>query len=263
LINSDRPALAEAQLGVYRLLRQRMLLRHEAEVLPYLDLAAALLAICLDLLDQGEDGLAHGPFRGAVLALEEAGRILSEGDRYRDRPRQRLVHHHRRRRLRLVPRPPPATRRLTTSGPGGGPGPFLRLPHPPRPDKVTNVPTTPELLRLVSAWAAAQLPGERVECVAVRFVGLRRPLVMPIPAVSLTPAAPPFEPYEMQDAILEALDGKALRTDELAKVAGYERRKLFKKPGGLAQLQEQGLVVNDPARGYYRPDAMPTSGEGE
>ena len=65
----------------------------------------------------------------------------------------------------------------------------------------------------------------------------------------------PFEPNEMQDAILECLDGKCLRTDALATASGYDRRKLFRKPGGLAELQEQGLVANDPARGYYRPDA--------
>jgi hypothetical protein len=127
-----------------------------------------------------------------------------------------------------------------------------------------NGPTTPELLRLVAAWAAAQLPGERLECVAVRFVGLRRPLIVPMStSAALPPALLAFEPNEMQDAILEALDGRALRTDELAKAAGYDRLKLSKKSGGMAQLQEQGLVANDSAKGgYYRPDA-PRNGDGD
>jgi hypothetical protein len=80
---------------------------------------------------------------------------------------------------------------------------------------------------------------------------------LPEPPTPPKPLPPPFKPNEMQGCILEALDGKALRTDALAKAAGYERRTLYRKPGGLAQLQEQGLVVSNPDWGYYRPDRPP------
>lgn len=121
----------------------------------------------------------------------------------------------------------------------------------------TSFPNTVELLRAVAIWAAVNYPGLPVECIDIRFAGLARPVCLPLVAMATSVPPTPFEPNEMQDAILEALDGKALRTDDLAAKAGYERRRLFKKPGGLAQLQEQGLVANDPARGYYRPDAPP------
>ena len=114
--------------------------------------------------------------------------------------------------------------------------------------------TTSEMLSVIAQWAATVYPHPPSK-ICIHFHGMAEPVCLP-----LTPAAPvqparPFEPNEMQDAILECLDGKCLRTDALATASGYDRRKLFRKPGGLAELQEQGLVANDPARGYYRPDA--------
>lgn len=66
----------------------------------------------------------------------------------------------------------------------------------------------------------------------------------------------PFVPNEFQRQILEALDGKALRTDALAGAVG-NRRRLFKHPGGISELIEEGLVANHPRCGYYRPDRAP------
>lgn len=75
------------------------------------------------------------------------------------------------------------------------------------------------------------------------------------------PAARPaagsrFVPTPFQKGILQALSGQARRTDDLAHKVG-NRRKLFIHPGGLRELQEQGLVGHHKRLGYYRPDAPP------
>jgi hypothetical protein len=66
-----------------------------------------------------------------------------------------------------------------------------------------------------------------------------------------------FVPNALQCDVLTALDGKALRTDALVVRIGCERSQLFKKPGGIQELREQGLVDNHPRVGYFRPDAPP------
>lgn len=68
--------------------------------------------------------------------------------------------------------------------------------------------------------------------------------------------APDFVPSDFQRDILAALNGKGLRTDALAAKVG-NRRKLFADPGGLPELQEEGLVSHHKRVGYYRPDAPP------
>ncbi len=70
-----------------------------------------------------------------------------------------------------------------------------------------------------------------------------------------TASAKPFIPSPFQKFILTKLTGKALRTDALANAVG-SRRKLF-KPGGLKELQTQGLVDHHDRIGFYRPDAPP------
>jgi hypothetical protein len=66
-----------------------------------------------------------------------------------------------------------------------------------------------------------------------------------------------FEPNALQADVLCALEGKALRTDALAREIGCDRTQLFRKPGGVQELREHGLLDNDPGHGYYRPDAPP------
>ena len=65
-----------------------------------------------------------------------------------------------------------------------------------------------------------------------------------------------FVPNAFQRGILEALKGKALRTDELARRVG-DRRRLFRPTGGLSELQDEGLVKHTRRVGYYRPDEPP------
>jgi hypothetical protein len=67
----------------------------------------------------------------------------------------------------------------------------------------------------------------------------------------------PFVPTPLQEGILEALKGKALRTDALANKVGCHRNQLFQRPGGLHELREHGMVDNHHRIGYYRPDAPP------
>jgi hypothetical protein len=79
------------------------------------------------------------------------------------------------------------------------------------------------------------------------------------PASEPPPAEPsPGEawvPTLLQRQVLAALEGDALRADELGAVTG-DRRGLF-QAGGLRELQDRGLVRKDPRLGYYRPDLPP------
>ena len=66
-----------------------------------------------------------------------------------------------------------------------------------------------------------------------------------------------FIPNPLQEAILAALRGKAMRTDALINKTDSSRRQIFKNPGGIPELQEEGLVAHHPRVGYYRPDDPP------
>jgi hypothetical protein len=65
-----------------------------------------------------------------------------------------------------------------------------------------------------------------------------------------------FIPTDLQERILEALNGKALTLDALAEKLDHERSSLHRD--GLKELMRRGLVRNNRrAGGYYRPDAPP------
>ena len=69
-----------------------------------------------------------------------------------------------------------------------------------------------------------------------------------------------WSPSELQLEIWQALEHRSMTTDGLEQAVSVSRPTLFKKPGGLPQLLEQGLIHNDRAHGgYYRPDAPPES----
>ncbi len=75
--------------------------------------------------------------------------------------------------------------------------------------------------------------------------------------LTVTPEVPPFIPNATQELILEALDGKALRADNLAHEVGG-RSSLYRKPkGGIQELRDEGLVDLHPRLGYYRKDSPP------
>ncbi len=109
-------------------------------------------------------------------------------------------------------------------------------------------------------------PVEHLDRITIRLKsGIRIRVDVPdgeIQQLASAPTSPPsmpltrFVPTPFQKGILHALDGQALRTDDLAHKVG-NRRKLFVHPGGLRELQAQGLVAHHNRLGYYRPDALP------
>lgn len=111
------------------------------------------------------------------------------------------------------------------------------------------------LFAAVRAWLAAEYPGEC--CTEIKLVLHRGRVVLAVPA-GLAPQPIPedaFVPTAVQSAILAALDGKALRTDELGAVIG-DKRRLY-HAGGIKELRDLGLVELHKRLGYYRPDAPP------
>ena len=84
---------------------------------------------------------------------------------------------------------------------------------------------------------------------------------LPVPEVAATAPQPArgqaFVPNDVQAGILEALDGKAMRTDQLANKVGCDRRQLFRRPGGVQELRDAGLVNHHDRHGYFRPDCPP------
>jgi hypothetical protein len=110
------------------------------------------------------------------------------------------------------------------------------------------------LVRLVRRLARRRPPTiGRIEHIAhVGRLVVGRPPVRPKPRGPL----PPFTPTGLQQDILRALDGKALRTDALAHKADCDRGQMFRK-GGLKELRERGLVAHCKELGFYRPDRPP------
>jgi hypothetical protein len=71
------------------------------------------------------------------------------------------------------------------------------------------------------------------------------------------PPTGPFIPSPLQQAILEALDGVALKKAPLAdKACGGEGTRLYRKHG-INELKAKGLVDHKNGVGYYRPDSPP------
>jgi len=110
------------------------------------------------------------------------------------------------------------------------------------------------LLDAVRAYVAAHHPRRLAVRLRIDLDDGER-IQTPVPDVSAG-EEDVFVPTAFQCGILDALDGRALRTDALGAEVG-DRGRLFRRPGGLQELREQGLVDNHPRLGYYRPDAPP------
>lgn len=121
------------------------------------------------------------------------------------------------------------------------------------------------LFRELQRWVAEDYPGlAPVEVIVVLSSGQRARLPVPpaVPAVAAPKAAEPFVPNVIQRAVLDALDGKAMTSTKLGDLVG-DKRRLFKKPGGLEELRAEGLVEHHSRLGYYRPDSPPPELEEE
>jgi predicted transcriptional regulator len=86
--------------------------------------------------------------------------------------------------------------------------------------------------------------------------GRREPPAARAPAPQVTEQETPFITTELQDGILQALDGKALTLDALVAKLGVDRSTLNRF--GVKELKARGLIANNRrVGGYYRPDAPP------
>ncbi len=135
-------------------------------------------------------------------------------------------------------------------------------------------PSIPEALAVLRAALAAQMPGflpTQITITGVAGSAVQK-VKLPFLDAPAAPAAAPtvtavveeqFLPNEVQTAILESLEGKFMRTDSLAAAVstalGIEgaRGRLFKKPGGIQELIDEGLVRHHNRRGYYSTSAPP------
>jgi hypothetical protein len=68
------------------------------------------------------------------------------------------------------------------------------------------------------------------------------------------PPEPDFIPTRRQKALLEALEGRALRSDAWAERSKVEKSGLMR---AKKELQARGLVKHHKGLGFYRPDAPP------
>jgi hypothetical protein len=122
---------------------------------------------------------------------------------------------------------------------------------------------TDDLLQFFDALRRAVkglYPSEEPDSIEIRLKGRPCPVTLPVPPAppaAPPPAPPPFVPTDAQACLLEALEGRALKTTPLSEASGINRSQMFRHPGGLRELQDRGLVVNHPRLGFYRPDAPP------
>jgi hypothetical protein len=103
----------------------------------------------------------------------------------------------------------------------------------------------------------ARLYGEGrrpVKLVLTLDTGEKLKMPVPVPFAPAPLARPAFIPTDAQQAILDALAGRALTTDALAAAADVDRRTVFRV---LPELRERDLVRHTPRLGYWRPDLPP------
>ncbi len=100
-----------------------------------------------------------------------------------------------------------------------------------------------ELFRSIAGWVERNYPGLVAIEVSIKLSNGTKAR-FPVPPIASRSSSPAFRPNAAQTAILEALEGVALRSTELKRLPGLEGR-VFKKPRGIQELQERGLVEWD------------------
>lgn len=138
-------------------------------------------------------------------------------------------------------------------------------------------PTWPTVCALLARWLQANLPGTTILEVSLK---LNTGTILPMPFVAMSSLFPPgltnsvpvpapesvngwqpFTPRPFQQAILDALAGKALHARALGAKVGDSGR--LYKPHGIQELRERGLVELHERLGFWRPDAPPPELEQE
>lgn len=124
-------------------------------------------------------------------------------------------------------------------------------------------PTNDDLFRMVHRWAQSNFNGQPACELFIRIRGGGEATFTDIPykgaadeRADRCEEEEPFVPKRIQAEILEALDGRALRTTALANKLS-NRTQMYEHPGGMRELLERGLVKKHSRLGYYRPDEPP------
>jgi hypothetical protein len=97
--------------------------------------------------------------------------------------------------------------------------------------------------------------GVKREC-AERFHGVSPTVAAPVVAPAPSPATAPEILTPLQISILAALNGRALKVEQLAAQTGVEHSRLY-RPGGLNELRATRRVEHRHGVGYFRPDCPP------
>ena len=120
-------------------------------------------------------------------------------------------------------------------------------------------PGAPALSRTWVSMALAMIPNGNL--LAEAYLTIRKRLAYqeaitkwesdtPAPQKIDTPLTP------LQQDILRALDGQALKKEKLAEKLKIDPARLYRN-GGIKELVTKGLVCHKEGVGYYRPDAPP------
>lgn len=116
------------------------------------------------------------------------------------------------------------------------------------------------LIAAVVDHLAEVCPGRSARKLTIHLEGGSGKIKIPISRsavrqLAATPAV--FVPNANQAAMLAALKGRALHTDDLAREAKIDRREVHRKPGGIFELRSQGLVDIHPRLGHYSIEFPP------
>ncbi len=116
-----------------------------------------------------------------------------------------------------------------------------------------------ELFRAIQRWSSENYQGDVTDMRLTVTVkgGYKTSFHIPSPKPPEVKEEEGFVPNAVQSKILELLEGKAMKSTEIAKKIHSDTARVCRKKGGMGELQEQGLVRWSTTIGYFRPDAPP------
>ncbi len=133
---------------------------------------------------------------------------------------------------------------------------YRRYYHP----RSSYVESVTELFAFCRTWVDTIYPGLKPVHIALTLDSGAE-VRLPVPDVPGLPESTPetadtFVPSRLQQRVLEALDGRALRGPQIRE-AVRSTSILSRHPGGIRELKWYGLVKHDRRFGFYRPDRPP------